>query len=284
MKKHRIFVCGSEGIVGSAHVFGFNKLGHQVTKYDLKLPDTKIEDCFKTEIAFICVPTPNRSDGSCDSSTVEDVVEKLYEIGYAGIVCIKSTISPGTTEKLINFYKHKKHNNSAQNNFHFNICFSSEHLRERSAISDFVENNELLCVGTYYNEVFEIVQDCYGYFPKRSIKLLPTQAELLKYFANVFGAYRVSLANEFYDICEKLGQDYSEIKEAFVSLTKIPNIYFDVNPNTARSYDSICWNKDVPALVSLAKSLDLELPLLYNIENSNNRHNRTPFVGTRSHY
>jgi UDPglucose 6-dehydrogenase len=273
LKKHKIGIVGSCGIVGSAHAFAFRKLGHEVKEYDLKLPNTLLSLC-DCEVIFICVPTPPKEDGSCDTSIVCDIVDKLADWEYDGVVCIKSTVTPGTTMELIEGYLQ----------FKFEIVFSPEFLRERSAISDIIENHRLLAIGTSHAPSFELVKDCYGYLPKKVVQLRPTEAELLKYFNNVFGALRVVFANEFYDICESLDGEYYSIKEAFIALNNLPNIYFDVNPDTARSYDSICWNKDVPALVHLAKWCGLNLPILYHIEESNNRHIKTPFAGTRSHY
>jgi len=48
------------------------------------------------DVAFICVPTPPREDGSCDTS----VVEKAVRENQACVFCIKSTVPPGTTGRI----------------------------------------------------------------------------------------------------------------------------------------------------------------------------------------
>ena len=113
------------GVVGRAHKFGFEKLGHDVSFHDTAY-DTKITDVLKTEVVYICVPTPSKVNGECDTSIVESVIGDLINHDYDGIIAIKSTIKPGTTKKLCIKYDTNK------------ICFCPEFLRERSAETDFI--------------------------------------------------------------------------------------------------------------------------------------------------
>ena len=78
-------------------------------------------------MVFLCVPSPPREDGSCDTTIVEQTVESLSKMEYKGIVAVKSTVLPGTTETL-----QKRHTN-------LRMCFVPEFLRERCALADFVE-------------------------------------------------------------------------------------------------------------------------------------------------
>ena len=96
----KIGVVGSKGVVGGACFFGFSKLGHDMVEHDLVI-ESKLEDVLGTDICFICVPTPSTAEGACDTSIVEKCVRDLSEMGYTGVVAIKSTVTPGTTEKLI---------------------------------------------------------------------------------------------------------------------------------------------------------------------------------------
>ena len=91
------------GVVGGACKFGFELLGHNVSVHDIVL-DTTIDDVLDTEAVFICVPSPRADDGSCDVSIVEQVITDLKERDYKGILAIKSTVVPGTTESLAEKY------------------------------------------------------------------------------------------------------------------------------------------------------------------------------------
>ena len=110
------------GVVGGACKFGFELLGHNVSVHDIVL-DTTMADVMDTEVVYICVPTPRADDGSCDISIVHEVIVELQDRGYNGIVAIKSTVVPGTTESL-------------REETGLNVCFVPEFLRERCAITD----------------------------------------------------------------------------------------------------------------------------------------------------
>ena len=71
---------------------------------------TKVEDVIKkSEVIFVCVPTPMKKDGSCDTSIVEKVISGINKTAKGKwynpdselkTVVIKSTVPPGTTERL----------------------------------------------------------------------------------------------------------------------------------------------------------------------------------------
>ncbi len=103
-----------QGFVGKALKSGFKK-HYKIETYDkyveskssCTLPDL-VAEC---EVIFVCVPTPMNKDGSCHTDIVESVVKEI-EV-WAGrhgkdskpTIVIKSTISPGTTDRLHRKYK-----------------------------------------------------------------------------------------------------------------------------------------------------------------------------------
>ncbi len=254
------------GVVGSACKYGFEKLGHNVHVHDPKL-NTKIENLLKSEIIYVCVPTLSLSDGSCDISIVEGCVKELQELKFNGIIAIKSTVKPTTTENLINKTGMK-------------ICFVPEFLRERCAIVDFIENHDLLAIGTNSNDIYDKIVECHGKYPKAYAKLTPTEAELLKYYSNVFNAMKVIFANEIYEIANTVGANYSKIKEAFIKRGTTKDIYLDVNENF-RGYGGPCLPKDTLALAAFVKELKLDLNLFETIDNENKKFKITVFDGMR---
>ena len=254
------------GIIGSACKFGFEKLGHKVLGHDIIL-DTKINDLLGCEVIYICVPTPSNEDGSCNTSIVEEVVLELNKLNYKGVVAIKSTVKPTTTLKL-------------QNTTTLEICFVPEFLRERSALVDFIENHDLLAIGTKNKEVFNLIKECHGHYPQNISQLDPTEAEILKYYSNVLNALKVTFANEMYEICEKLNVNYTKIKNAFVKRGTTKDVYLDVSDNF-RGYAGMCLPKDTKALAALVKELDLDLDLFRVIDEENDKFKPTVFEGMR---
>lgn len=257
------------GIIGSACKYGFEKLGHKVNFHDPKFEESKFEHLLNTDIIYICVPTPSNEDGSCNTSIVRKVIEDLMYVNYKGVIAIKSTVEPGTTESLINQYMNNK------------ICFVPEFLRERCSFVDFTENHDVLAVGTLHKDVYDLVVESHGKYPKEYAQLNPTEAEMLKYYSNVFNALRIIFANEMYEICKALGADYTKVKDTFVKRGTAKDIYMDVN-ESFRGYGGACLPKDTKAIDALVKKLDLNLLLFETIDKENNKFVSTVFDGMRS--
>jgi UDPglucose 6-dehydrogenase len=255
------------GIIGNACKYGFDKLGHSTFVHDIKFENSSIENVLDTEICYVCVPTPSNEDGSCNVSIVESVIKDLKHFNYGGVIAIKSTVKPTTTEKL------KKETG-------LKICFVPEFLRERCATIDFVENHDLLAVGTNSDEIYELVKKCHGNFPKNIVKLSETEAELLKYYSNIFNAMKVIFANEVYEICQKIGADYSKIKDSYILRGMTKDVYLDVNDNF-RGYAGMCLPKDTKALDCFVKELNLDLRLFEVINEENDKFKKTVFDGMR---
>ena len=255
------------GVVGSAASHGFQKLGHTVIEHDVKYKTT-IEDVIETSICFVCVPTPSRSDGSCNTEIVEEVVAQLADSGYNGIVALKSTVEPGTTTKL------------QERHPELEICFVPEFLRERCAISDFIDNHDLCVVGTDNKQVFETVKECHGYYPKKFECVKPTEAELVKYFNNIYNATLITFANNFYEVCESLGANYTSVKNAVVQRDHITNSYLDCNKNF-RGFGGVCLPKDTKAINNFVKREGLSCSLFETVLKENDRYITTVFDGMR---
>jgi UDPglucose 6-dehydrogenase len=255
------------GAVGSANKQGFEHIGHEVLVHDVKL-DTTIQDVLSTEINFICVPTPSTDDGQCDTTIIESVIQELDDNNYTGIIAIRSTAVPGFTQSMI-----EKHKTLA-------ICFVPEFLRERCAADDFINNHKLLAVGTFDIWVFRKIVKAHGGLPENTEHLTPTEAEVLKYFNNVYASLRVTFANVMYEICEKLNCDYTTIKNSYIKTGKAVDMYLDVSDGL-RGYGGMCLPKDTKALARLMENLNLDLNLIASIDQDNSKFKRTVFNGMR---
>jgi UDPglucose 6-dehydrogenase len=255
------------GAVGTANKDGFEYLCHSVVVHDIKL-DTTIQDILDTEIAFLCVPTPQADDGSCDTSIIESVIKELNLYNYKGIVAIRSTVVPGFTQRMIDTYRN------------LTICFVPEFLRERCAADDFINNHKLLAIGTHDIWVYHKLVKAHGELPEHTEHLTPNEAEVLKYYNNVYAALRVTFANVMYEICEKLDCDYTTIKNAYVKTGKAIDMYLDVNPSL-RGYGGMCLPKDTQAIASLINELGLDLELIKSIHHDNSKFKKTVFNGLR---
>jgi len=193
-----------QGYVGTAVKEVFSK-HYETNTFDLngKCNCTDIEDLVdKSDIIFVCVPTPMKKDGSCDTSIVESVVDEIDDVDITDkIVAIKSTIPPGTTNRL---------NKKCKN---ISVIFNPEFLTEANFIDDFKNQNRIIIGGerpstTKLRQVYSLA------FP--NVKIVKTgsiTAEMVKYMTNTFLATKVSFANEMKMICDELKIDYDKVVE-----------------------------------------------------------------------
>ena len=255
------------GVVGNAVKCGLSALGHDIYTHDIKL-QTSIAIVKDTEVVFVCVPSPSTETGSCDTGIIERVIDNLNDMNYTGIIAIRSTVVPGFTEHMSLLYSK------------LTICFVPEFLRERYAIDDFINQHTLLAVGTNSIDVYNTIVATHGHYPKQSIKITPTEAELLKYFNNVYAALRISFANVMYEVANKLDCDYTTIKNAYIMTGKAVDMYLDATPQL-RGYAGPCLPKDTKALSTFIKQLNLNYELIDAIHNDNEKFNKTVFPGMR---
>lgn len=257
-----------KGFVGSAVYEGLGQIDNEMFYHDPK-HGTKIENIRHTDIVFVCVPTNMNKDGTCDTSVVEQVLTDLYvDIGYEGLVAIKSTVIPGTTEVF-------------QNQFPFlNICCVPEFLRERSATTDFVLEHDVLIIGTDDHKAAKIVSNAHGNIPKTMRIMSPIEAELAKYFNNVFNALRITFANGFYEVCDNLGADYQKIYDAMVQRSNIDGHYLRAS-KTMRGFGGYCLPKDSAAFATMIADMELTPSIFSAIVKDNKLYDVTVFDGMR---
>jgi UDPglucose 6-dehydrogenase len=252
------------GVVGGACKFGFELLGHVVSVHDIAL-NTNLDDVLDTEVVFICVPTPRSQDGSCDISIVRQVILDLKSKKYNGVVAIKSTVLPGTTDLL-----------SAETNL--NICFVPEFLRERCAVTDFTENHDVCIIGCDDSRSFEIIKQCHGSLPEKFIKLTTKEAEFCKYFNNVYNAMLIIFANSFFEACKLSGVNYTNVKNAVVNRKHIHGNYLECNDNF-RGFGDMCLPKDVSAMAKMMEDTDVDF--FDDLLDENGKYKVTVFEGMR---
>jgi UDPglucose 6-dehydrogenase len=256
------------GVVGKANRAGFEKLGHTVVVHDIKL-NTAIDIVQNTDCVFICVPTPSKDNGDCNTYIVESVIEELDNLKYKGIIAIRSSTIPGFTQSMIDKYTKRQ------------ICFVPEFIRERCAENDFINDHEMLAIGTKDSYIYDTIIKVHGHYPKNVTQLSPSEAEILKYYLNLYAATRVTFANVFYELCKKLDSDYKRVKDAYILTGRAGDMYLDVSSDL-RGYGGMCLPKDTKAIINLLDDLGLDLELFKTINSDNSKFKTTVFNGMRS--
>ena len=261
----KVGIIGSAGVVGSACKEGFQEVGNEVFEHDLVL-NTSLDAVLETEVVYITVPSPSLEDGSCDVSIVENVIKELKIKDYAGVIAIKSTVEPGTTQKFIENYSQK-------------ICFVPEFLKERTAKEDFI-NHGTLIIGSSDEEIIKVISKSHGNLPEKIFSVMPTEAEMIKYFHNVFNAMRIVFANEIYEICKYESINYEKVLLGALERNDYSDSYLKVN-DELRGYAGVCLPKDTKALAAYCKKKKLPLEIFKQIHESNEKLKKTVFKNMR---
>ena len=205
----------------------------------------------KSDIIFICLPTPMRKDRSCDLSIIESVLEQINNEGQQKYVVIKSTVEVGTTDRFS-----KKYNNLV-------FIFNPEFLTEANFIEDF-KNQDRIIIGSHHKEAKNYLTELYrAIYPKKSgVKIettLPVNAEMVKYVTNSFLAVKVSFANEIYELCQNLDADYDEIVELATLDKRLGHSHWAVpGPDGKFGFGGSCFPKDINSLINTFSKHNVE--------------------------
>lgn len=240
------------GIVGQAFEYGFKK-GHDLFIYDKFKKTLSLDEVVdKSEFIFICLPTPMLASGEgIDLKIIDSTLKKIvpHTNNTNKIVVIKSTVVPGTTT-----YYAKRYPKT-------NFAFNPEFLTEANFLEDFVSADRTI-IGCLDDKIsLRLVSLYKNQFPKIPVvQTDPTSAEMVKYFSNTYLATKVIFANEIFDLCQKLGIKYEEVKKMAVMDRRIFDSHLDIT--TLRGFGGKCFPKDTVALLGLYKKLGVDSSLL----------------------
>lgn len=253
----RVGIIG-KGTVGSAVYEGLKRLGHDLSFYDPKVQNSRMSDVLYTDLVYVCVPTDSTPEGHCDTSIVDQVCNDLNFIEYQGLVCIKSTVIPGTTDLMIQKYPN------------LTVCFVPEFLRAATALEDFVNDHDVLVIGAYKHEHFDLIKQCHGHYPKTTICVTPAAAEMAKYFHNVHNAMEITFANVINGVCKQMNIDYQQVYAAVTKRSNINGTYLRAGDQWG-AFGGHCLPKDTLALDNLQKQMGLNYSLIQAILTDNKR-------------
>ncbi|WP_405164549.1 UDP-glucose/GDP-mannose dehydrogenase family protein [Nocardia sp. NBC_01499] len=214
----------------------------------------------ETSVVFLCVATPMGPAGVADLSAVESVADELRDLLPPGsIVAIKSTTPPGTARSVSERLARSD----------VAVVSNPEFLREGTAVRDFLIPDRIV-VGADDPDAARSIADLYSAFRAPVVSTDAASAEMIKYASNCFLAVKLSYINSMADLCERVGANIDEVAEGMGLDPRIGSAYLRPGPG----WGGPCLPKDSHALVRLAETAGVDVPLVRAALDSNNERRR----------
>tara|TARA_Y100000310_G_scaffold336822_1_gene422380 strand:- start:62 stop:886 length:825 start_codon:yes stop_codon:yes gene_type:complete len=248
--KSKVAIIGY-GVVGKAlhalfpEALIFDIVGDHNSKEEIN------EQC---KIAFICVPTPMADDGVCDLSAVESSVEWLE----TPIIVIKSTVPPGTTDRLAEKTGKK-------------ILFNPEFLRAATAKEDTLAEKDIIIGGD--SELADQLAEAYRQAYDHEIaihKVATPEAELVKNMRNAFLSTKVTFINEAKAIADAAKIDFNTVRDLWLLDDRMGHSHHEVTERGG--FDGMCLPKDFNSYIKFAESVGYNPEFLKATWNANTKY------------
>ena len=246
------------GYVGSALANYFKSRGIQAGMFDPLKGYADASVLLTAEVIFVAVPTPFYVDGKgFDDVFLQEALRTIPE--QEKIVVLKSTLQPGTTERLQSLFPQHR------------LLHNPEFLTQDRAERDMQFPNRQL-VG-YTNRSRADADFVMALLPRAPFERImsATEAETVKCATNAFYAMKVAYANQIYDVCQKSGADYEQIKQCIMAEPWMGGeMHWDVIHRGYRGYGGKCIPKDARMFIQHGDVMGAELSILKHVEAYNN--------------
>lgn len=221
-----------------------------------------------SDLSLICVGTPSAADGSPVLSYIENVAEEIgkgmREVDSYHVVCLRSTVFPGTTRRVL--IPLLEQHSAGLAGERFGAVMNPEFLREASAVTDF-ESPPYTVIGQLDERSGDVVADLYDAVDAPLHRVALEEAELLKLTNNAFHALKIGFANEVGRLCEALSIDSHAVMDLVCADKKLNISSAYLRPGFA--FGGSCLPKDLRSLAFHARREGVDLPILNNVLPSN---------------
>jgi UDPglucose 6-dehydrogenase len=215
----------------------------------------------KSDIMFLCLPTPQSEDGSADLSRVLQVAEQIADLANGEKILVsKSTVPVGTVDKIRQIMR-KKGKQTIE------VVSNPEFLKEGNALDDSLKPDRIV-FGTKSKRAMTVLTELYSPFVRTGNPILmmdERSAEMTKYAANAFLATKISFMNELANLCERTGADIDLVRRGIGSDPRIGQQF--LFPGVG--YGGSCFPKDVKALIKTSQEHEFEFRILRAVDEVN---------------
>jgi UDPglucose 6-dehydrogenase len=226
-----------------------------------------------SELTMLCVGTPSRADGSIDVSFVAQAAEQVGAAlgGTAGphVVVVKSTVVPGTTDRVVAPALERASGRRAGTDL--GVGVNPEFLTEGQAVDDFLHPDRIVLGGDPL-AVAALRRLYAGFEGVPVVETNAPTAEMIKYASNALLATSISFANELANLGAAIGGiDVVEVMRGVHLSRYLTTPASDGGQVTAPlsafleagcGYGGSCLPKDVAALAARGREVGSPLRLL----------------------
>jgi len=211
-----------------------------------------INDLKECSGIFICVPSPQGDDGSCDTSILESVLKQLKAINYTGVIISKCTAPPIVYERLNEAFP--------------NLIHAPEFLTAANADRDYVNGKFAIIGGSvlaYQREAERIIRIGQQGLGDNVKYCSIGEASLAKYTINCFMSTKVIFMNELHHLANSMELNYDKIADMVKMDHRIGNSHMQVpGPDGAFGFGGACFPKDTNALLKIAEQQGVSMNVL----------------------
>ena len=224
-----------------------------------------------TEVSLVSVATPSNPNYSPNLSAVDAVIRSignaLRKKSGAHVIVLRSTVPPGTTLKRI--LPILLESSGRQIGHGLSLVFNPEFLREGSSVKDF-HNPPQTVTGSFDEAGYVAMEEMYAGLPGIFVRTTTEIAESVKYLCNVFHALKIVFANEAGSVLKSCGLDGREVMKIFCQDTQLNISAAYLRPGFA--FGGSCLPKEVKGFLTMARDLDVPIPALGALLDSNEAH------------
>ncbi|MBN1366897.1 MAG: UDP-glucose/GDP-mannose dehydrogenase family protein [Dehalococcoidales bacterium] len=218
-------------------------------------------DFIRDPVIFVCVDTPYLQNAGCDVSQVYNTIEWIkqkVEVQQP-ILVMKSTVVPGTGEKIIQNYLCTEGDG-------ISYVMNPEFLREGQALWDWAHPDRTV-IGSNDENAIKTISSLYSKIEAPFVITDVTTAEMIKYAANAYLATRISFINEIAMLCERFNADIDIVARGMGLDQRIGLSYL----RAGIGYGGSCFPKDTRALHDICNRNGIDFELLDAVISINNK-------------